>query len=87
MNSLKNSEDKYQRKSGQMTESDGPKSKTFTVKFRNDKNNVLADGGVVMVSRSGSRSVVPTAAVLAAELIKRTTPPSVVGVPKCRKKL
>ena len=50
-------------------------------------NNVLADDGVVMVSRSGSRSVVPTAAVLAAELIKRTTPPSVVGVPKCRKKL
>ena len=43
--------------------------------------------GVVIVSRSGSRSVVPTAAVLAAELIKRTTPPSVVGVPKCRKKL
>ena len=50
-------------------------------------NNVLAGDGVVMVSRSGSRSVVPTAAVLAAELIKRTTPPSVVGVPKCRKKL
>ena len=50
-------------------------------------NNVLVGDGVVMVSRSGSRSVVPTAAVLAAELIKRTTPPSVVGVPKCRKKL
>ena len=50
-------------------------------------NNVLAGDGVAMVSRSGSRSVVPTAAVLAAELIKRTTPPSVVGVPKCRKKL
>ena len=36
MNSLKNSEEKYQRKSGQMTENDGPKSNTFPVKFRND---------------------------------------------------
>ena len=53
----------------------------------NSVNNVLASDGVVIVSRSGSRSVVPTAAVLAAELIKRTTPPSVMGVPKCRKKL
>ena len=53
----------------------------------NSVNNVLAGDGVVLVSRSGSRSVVPTAAVLAAELIKRTTPSSVVGVPKCRKKL
>ena len=43
--------------------------------------------GIVNVSRNSSRSVVPTAAVLAAELLKRTTPPSVVGVPKCRKKL
>ena len=33
MNSLKNSADKYQRKSGQMTESNGPKSDTFVVKF------------------------------------------------------
>ena len=46
-----------------------------------------ADDGFVNVTRSSSRSVVPTAAVLAAELLKRTTPPSVVGVPKCRKKL
>ena len=43
--------------------------------------------GIVNVSRNSSRSVVPTAAVLAAELLKRATPPSVVGVPKCRKKL
>ena len=43
--------------------------------------------GIVNVSRSSSRSVVPTAALLAAELLKRTTPTSVVGVPKCRKKL
>ena len=34
-----------------------------------------------------SRPVVPTAAVLAAELLKRYAPPSVVGVPKFRKKL
>ena len=47
------------------------------------------DDGIVNVSRISSCSVVPTAAVLAAELLKRTTPPppSVVGVPKCRKKL
>ena len=51
-------------------------------------NNVnKADDGFVTVTRSSSRSVVPTAAVLAAELLKRSTPPSVVGVPKCRKKL
>ena len=50
-------------------------------------NNVNeADDSIVKVSRNSSRSVVPTAAVLAAELLKRTTPPSVVGVPKCRKK-
>ena len=36
MNGSKNSEYKYQRESGQMTESDGPKNKTFPVKFRND---------------------------------------------------
>ena len=45
------------------------------------------DDCIVNVSRNSSRSVVPTAAVLAAELLKRTAPPSVVGVPKCRKKL
>ena len=43
--------------------------------------------GIVNVSRNSSRSVVPTVAVLAAELLKRTAPTSVVGVPKCRKKL
>ena len=58
----------------------------------NNVNNVnesssTVDDGIVNVSRNSSRSVVPTAAVLAAELLKRTTPPSVVGVPKCRKKL
>ena len=42
---------------------------------------------IINVSGNSSRSVVPTAAVLAAELLKRTTPPSVLGVPKCRKKL
>ena len=52
-----------------------------------NKSSSLADDGFVNVTRSSSRSVVPTAAVLAAELLKRTTPPSVVGVPKCRKKL
>ena len=62
-------------------------SNSSSANASNCVNNVLAGDGVVMVSRSGSRSVVPTAAVLAAELIKRTTPPSVVGVPKCRKKL
>ena len=45
------------------------------------------DDCIVNVSCNSSRSVVPTAAVLAAELLKRTAPPSVVGVPKCRKKL
>ena len=45
------------------------------------------DDCIVNVSRNSSRSVVPTAAVLAAELLRRTAPPSVVGVPKCRKKL
>ena len=62
-------------------------SNSSSANASNCVSNVLAGDGVVMVSRSGSRSVVPTAAVLAAELIKRTTPPSVVGVPKCRKKL
>ena len=49
--------------------------------------NVNNVNKAVNVTRSSSRSVVPTAAVLAAELLQRTTPPSVVGVPKCRKKL
>ena len=58
----------------------------------NNINNVnesssTVDDGIFNVSRNSSRSVVPTAAVLAAELLKRTAPPSVVGVPKFRKKL
>ena len=52
-----------------------------------NESSSTADESMVNVSRNSSRSVVPTAAVLAAELLKRTTPPSVVGVPKCRKKL
>ena len=52
----------------------------------NESSSTVGDG-IVNVSRNSSRSVVPTAALLAAELLKRTTPPSVVGVPKCRKKL
>ena len=50
-------------------------------------NNGIMTPSSAVVSRNSSRSVVPTAAVLAAELLKRATPPSVVGVPKCRKKL
>ena len=50
----------------------------------NVDNSVI---NVVNDSVSKSRSVVPTAAVLAAELLKRSAPPSVVGVPKYRKKL
>ena len=62
--------------------------KEIALKSNSSVNNVnKADDGFVNVTRSSSRSVVPTAAVLAAELLKRTTPPSVVGVPKCRKKL
>ena len=49
-------------------------SNSSSANASNCANNVLAGDGVVMVSRSGSWSVVPTAAVLAAELIKRTTP-------------
>ena len=49
-------------------------SNSSSANASNCVNSVLAGDGVVMVSRSGSRSVVPTAAVLAAELIKRTTP-------------
>ena len=49
-------------------------SNSSSANASNCVNNVLAGDGVVMVSRSGSRSVIPTAAVLAAELIKRTTP-------------
>ena len=52
-----------------------------------NKSSSPVDDGMVNISRNSSRSVIPTAAVLAAELLKRTTPPSVVGVPKCRKKL
>ena len=52
-----------------------------------DNGIMTPSSTVVNVSRNSSRSVVPTAAVLAAELLKRATPPSVVGVPKCRKKL
>ena len=52
----------------------------------NESSSTVGDG-IVNVSRNSSRSVVPTAALLAAELLKRTTPTSVVGVPKCRKKL
>ena len=52
-----------------------------------NKSSSPVDDGIVTISRNSSRSAVPTAAVLAAELLKRTTPPSVVGVPKCRKKL
>ena len=50
----------------------------------NVDNSVI---NVVNDSVSKSRPVVPTAAVLAAELPKRSAPPSIVGVPKCRKKL
>ena len=52
-----------------------------------NKSSSTVDDDIIDVSRNNSRSVVPTAAVLAAELLKRTTPPSVLGVPKCRKKL
>ena len=52
-----------------------------------DKPSSMVGDDIINVSRNNSRSVVPTAAVLAAELLKRTTPPSVLGVPKCRKKL
>ena len=52
-----------------------------------NKSSSTVDDDIINVSRNSSRSVVPTAAVLAAELLKRSTPPSVLGVPKCRKKL
>ena len=52
-----------------------------------NKSSSTVGDDIINVSRNSSRSVVPTAAVLAAELLKRTTPPSVLGVPKCRKKL
>ena len=52
-----------------------------------NKSSSTFGDDIINVSRNSSRSVVPTAAVLAAELLKRTTPPSVLGVPKCRKKL
>ena len=50
----------------------------------NVDNSVI---NIVNDSVSKSRPVVPTAAVLAAELLKRAAPTSIVGVPKCRKKL
>ena len=50
----------------------------------NVDNSVI---NIVNDSVPKSRPVVPTAAVLAAELLKRSAPPSVVGVPKFRKKL
>ena len=50
----------------------------------NVDNSVI---NIVNDSIPTSRPVVPTAAVLAAELLKRSAPPSVVGVPKFRKKL
>ena len=50
----------------------------------NVDNSVI---NIVNTSVTKSRSVVPTAAVLAAELIKRAAPTSTVGVPKCGKKL
>ena len=52
-----------------------------------NKSSSTVGDDIINVSRNSSRSVVPTAAVLAAELLKRATPPSVLGVPKCRKKL
>ena len=52
-----------------------------------NKSSSTVGDDIINVSRNSSRSVVPTAAVLAAELLKRSTPPSVLGVPKCRKKL
>ena len=48
------------------------------------------DNSVMNIVNDGvtkSRSAVPPAAVLAAELLKRAAPTSAVGVPKCRKKL
>ena len=40
-----------------------------------NKSSSPVGDGIVNISRNSSRSVVPTAAVLAAELLKRTTPP------------
>ena len=80
---------------GAASDSSGSQSRTSSganVNTSSNKVNIVykssstADESMVNVSRNSSRSVVPTAAVLAAELLKRTTPPSVVGVPKCRKK-
>ena len=83
---------------GAVSDSSGSQSrrlpaKALSVNTSSNKVNIVnessstADESMVNVSRNSSRSVVPTAAVLAAELLKRTTPPSVVGVPKYRKKL
>ena len=69
---------------GAVSDSSGSQSRRLPAKALSSS---MADESMVNVSRNSSRSVVPTAAVLAAELLKRATPPSVVGVPKCRKKL
>ena len=80
---------------GAVSDSSGSQSRTSSganVNTSSNKVNIVNKSSsttgesMVNVSRRSSRSVVPTAAVLAAELLKRTTPPSVVGVPKCRKK-
>ena len=51
--------------------------------------STYADSSVINIVNNVTkpRSAVPTAAVLAAELLKRAAPTSAVGVPKCRKKL
>lgn len=50
MNSLKNSLAEHHKKSGWMTETDGPKSDTFPVKFRNENTNCTF--GVKIVSKT-----------------------------------
>ena len=60
------------------------KATVSNIASTNIDNSVI---NIVNDSVSKSRSVVPTAAVLAAELLKRAAPTSIVGVPKCRKKL
>ena len=75
---------------GAVSDSSGSRSRRLPAKALVNivnESSPTADESMVNVSRNNSRSVVPTAAVLAAELLKRATPPSVVGVPKCRKKL
>ena len=58
-----------------------PVSNNGSTHVDSDLINIVNDG----VTKP--RSAVPTAAVLAAELLKRAAPTSAVGVPKCRKKL